>query len=84
MTKDANIKPRVKAIIVAKKDTAKEFFKGTQKIFSLIEDAKTLSTYLYVNSPSLPPESIASIIVKDTEFEKIETIGEIRQYYNQN
>ena len=52
VTKDANIKPKVKAIIVAKKDTVREFFKGTQKIFSLIDEVNTLSTYLYVNSPS--------------------------------
>ena len=82
MTKDANIKPKVNAINVAKKDTVKEFFKGTQKIFSLIDEVNTLSTYLYVNSPSFPPESIASIIVKDTEFEKIETIGAITRYDN--
>ena len=29
-----------------KKDTVIEFFKGVQKIFSLIDDVKTLSTYL--------------------------------------
>ena len=77
MTKEAKIKPNVKAINVAKKDTINEFFKGVQKIFSLIDDIKTLSTYLYVNSPSSLPESIASIIVKDIELEKIETIGAI-------
>ena len=77
MTRDAKIKPKVNAINVAKNETVIEFFKGIQKIFSLIEEVKTLSRYLYVNSPSLPPESIASIIVKDTELEKIETIGAI-------
>ena len=77
VTRDAKIKPKVNAINVAKNETVIEFFKGIQKIFSLIEEVKTLSTYLYVNSPSFPPESIASIIVKDTEFEKIETIGAI-------
>ena len=77
MTRDAKIKPKVNAINVAKNETVIEFFKGIQKIFSLIEEVKTLSTYVYVNSPSFQPESIASIIVKDTEFEKIETIGAI-------
>ena len=77
VTKDAKIKPNVNAINVAKKDTVIELTKGVQKIFLLIHDVNTLSIYLYVNSPSLLPESIASIIVKDTEFEKIETIGAI-------
>ena len=77
VTKDAKIKPNVNAINVAKKDTVIELTKGVQKIFLLIDDVNTLSIYLYVNSPSLLPESIASIIVKDTEFEKIETIGAI-------
>ena len=77
VTKDAKIKPNVNAINVAKKDTVNELTKGVQKIFLLIDDVNTLSIYLYVNSPSLLPESIASIIVKDTEFEKIETIGAI-------
>ena len=77
VTKEAKIKPNVNAINVAKNETVIEFLKGIQKIFSLIEEVKTLSKYLYVNSPSLPPESIASIIVKDTELEKIETIGAI-------
>ena len=40
------INPNANAIKVAKKDTVIEFFKGVQKIFSLIDDVKTLSTYL--------------------------------------
>ena len=46
VTNDAKINPNANAIKVAKKDTVMEFFKGIQKIFSLIDDVKTLSTYL--------------------------------------
>jgi hypothetical protein len=46
VTKDAKIKPKVRAISVAKKETIKEFFRGIQKIFSLTGETKTLSIYL--------------------------------------
>ena len=52
---EARINPKIKAIKVAKTETVREFKRGVQNIFSLIDEKKTLSIYLYVKSPNLPP-----------------------------
>jgi hypothetical protein len=58
----------------------REFKRGVQNIFSLIDEKKTLSIYLYVKSPNLPPDKIASILVNLVELDKIETIGASTRY----
>ena len=42
VTSEAKINPKVRAIKVAKNETVIEFIRGVQKIFSLIEEKKTL------------------------------------------
>ena len=71
---------KIKAIKVAKTETVREFKRGVQNIFSLIDEKKTLSIYLYVKSPNLPPDKIASILVNLIELDKIENIGAITRY----
>lgn len=80
VTSEARINPKIKAIKVAKNETVREFKRGIQNIFSLIDEKKTLSIYLYVKSPNLPPDKIASILVNLIELDKIETIGAITRY----
>ena len=80
VTSEARINPKIKAIKVAKNETVREFKRGVQNIFSLIDEKKTLSIYLYVKSPNLPPDKIASILVNLIELDKIETIGAITRY----
>ena len=80
VTSEARINPKIKAIKVAKTETVREFKRGVQNIFSLIDEKKTLSIYLYVKSPNLPPDKIASILVNLTELDKIETIGASTRY----
>ena len=80
VTSEARINPKVKAIKVAKTETVREFKRGVQNIFSLIDEKKTLSIYLYVKSPNLPPDKIASILVNLIELDKIENIGAITRY----
>ena len=75
VTSEAKINPKIKAIKVAKNETVREFKRGVQNIFSLIDEKKTLSIYLYVKSPNLPPDKIASILVNLIELDKIEIIG---------
>ena len=77
---EARINPKIKAIKVAKTETVREFKRGVQNIFSLIDEKKTLSIYLYVKSPNLPPDKIASILVNLIELDKIENIGAITRY----
>lgn len=80
VTSEARINPKIKAIKVAKNETVREFKRGVQNIFSLIDEKKTLSIYLYVKSPNLPPDKIASILVNLIELDKIENIGAITRY----
>ena len=80
VTSEARINPKIKAIKVAKTETVREFKRGVQNIFSLIDEKKTLSIYLYVKSPNLPPDKIASILVNLIELDKIENIGAITRY----
>ena len=80
VTSEARINPKIKAIKVAKNETVREFKRGIQKIFSLIDEKKTQSIYLYVKSPNLPPDKIASILVNLIELDKIENIGAITRY----
>ena len=80
VTSEARINPKIKAIKVAKTETVREFKRGIQNIFSLIDEKKTLSIYLYVKSPNLPPDKIASILVNLIELDKIENIGAITRY----
>tara|TARA_B100001540_G_C15800349_1_gene639639 strand:- start:1456 stop:1872 length:417 start_codon:yes stop_codon:yes gene_type:complete len=80
VTSEARINPKIKAIKVAKNETVREFKRGIQNIFSLIGEKKTLSIYLYVKSPNLPPDKIASILVNLIELDKIENIGAITRY----
>ena len=80
VTSEAKINPKIKAIKVAKNETVREFKRGIQNIFSLIGEKKTLSIYLYVKSPNLPPDKIASILVNLIELDKIETIGASTRY----
>ena len=80
VTSEARINPKIKAIKVAKNETVREFKRGIQNIFSLIDEKKTLSIYLYVKSPNLPPDKIASILVNLIELDKIENIGAITRY----
>ena len=80
VTSEDRINPKIKAIKVAKTETVREFKRGVQNIFSLIDEKKTLSIYLYVKSPNLPPDKIASILVNLIELDKIENIGAITRY----
>ena len=80
VTSEARINPKIKAIKVAKNETVREFKRGVQNIFSLIDEKKTLSIYLYVKSPNLPPDKIASILVNLIELDKIENIGATTRY----
>ena len=80
VTSEARINPKIKAIKVAKNETVREFKRGVQNIFSLIDEKKTLSIYLYVKSPNFPPDKIASILVNLIELDKIENIGAITRY----
>ena len=80
VTSEARINPKIKAIKVAKNETVREFKRGVQNIFSLIDEKKTLPIYLYVKSPNLPPDKIASILVNLIELDKIENIGAITRY----
>ena len=80
VTSEARINTKIKAIKVAKTETVREFKRGVQNIFSLIDEKKTLSIYLYVKSPNLPPDKIASILVNLIELDKIENIGAITRY----
>ena len=80
VTSEARINPKIKAIKVAKTETVREFKRGVQNIFSLIDEKKTLSIYLYVKSPNLLPDKIASILVNLIELDKIENIGAITRY----